>query len=54
MRAELADVLARLDADDGVRVVLTGAGPAFCAGVDLKETVPPGRGRASPTLSPRR
>lgn len=37
MREELADVYARLDADDGVRViVLTGAPPAFCAGADLE------------------
>src|SRR5829696_4393452 len=36
-RALHAGVLA-LDADDGVDViVLTGAGPAFCAGLDLKE-----------------
>lgn len=41
MRADLARVLAELDADVGVRVaVLTGAGSAFCAGVDLKESSP--------------
>jgi len=34
----LAQALERADRDDGVRaVVLTGADPAFCAGVDLKE-----------------
>ncbi|HMD44795.1 MAG TPA: enoyl-CoA hydratase [Acidimicrobiales bacterium] len=34
----LVEAVARLDADPDVRVlVLTGADPAFCAGVDLKE-----------------
>jgi enoyl-CoA hydratase/carnithine racemase len=34
----LADALERLDADDSVHAaVLTGADPAFCAGVDLKQ-----------------
>jgi E-phenylitaconyl-CoA hydratase len=38
MRADLARVLAELDGGPDVRVVvLTGAGTAFCAGVDLKE-----------------
>lgn len=39
LRAELADVFLRLDADDAVRaIVLTGAGDrAFTAGLDLKE-----------------
>jgi enoyl-CoA hydratase/carnithine racemase len=42
MRGVLADAFASLDEDDSVRVaVLTGAGPVFCAGVDLKETGPP-------------
>ena len=36
MGAEMGDVMAEADADDGVRaVVLTGAGRAFCAGADL-------------------
>lgn len=36
MGAEMADVMAEADGDDGVRaVVLTGAGRAFCAGADL-------------------
>jgi E-phenylitaconyl-CoA hydratase len=38
MRADLARTFDELDADPDVRVaVLTGAGTAFCAGVDLKE-----------------
>ena len=37
-RAELLDVLGQIDADDKLGcIVLTGAGDAFCAGVDLKE-----------------
>jgi methylglutaconyl-CoA hydratase len=36
--AELKDALADADADDSVRVVLlTGEGPDFCAGADLRE-----------------
>lgn len=36
--AELTAALKAADADAGVRnVILTGAGPAFCAGLDLKE-----------------
>jgi E-phenylitaconyl-CoA hydratase len=38
MRADLARTFDELDADPDVRVaVVTGAGTAFCAGVDLKE-----------------
>ena len=47
LRAALNDTLASLDADAEVRViVLTGADPAFCAGVDLKE------GAAQPDAHP--
>ena len=36
--AQLRDVIERLSVDEKVRaMVLTGAGPAFCAGMDLKE-----------------
>ena len=36
--ARLGEAMAAADADDEVRaVILTGADPAFCAGVDLKE-----------------
>ena len=38
LRAELVDAVLRADSDDEVDVViLTGADPAFCAGLDLKE-----------------
>jgi enoyl-CoA hydratase len=38
LRRELARAVARCDGDDDVDVlILTGADPAFCAGVDLKE-----------------
>ncbi len=38
VRARLPRLIRDLDADDGVDVIiLTGADPAFCAGVDLKE-----------------
>ena len=38
MREQLASAFAALDADESVRVaVLTGAGSAFCAGVDLSD-----------------
>ena len=44
MRTGLDESLASMAADDEVRVVvLTGAGPAFCAGVDLSERAPANR-----------
>ncbi|HEU0222603.1 MAG TPA: enoyl-CoA hydratase [Paracoccaceae bacterium] len=44
MRRGLVAALAELDATDSVRVViLTGAGRAFCAGLDLKELAASGR-----------
>jgi len=49
---ELHAALAAALADTGTRViVLTGAGPAFCAGADLKEAA--GRPAAAPALFPR-
>jgi enoyl-CoA hydratase len=42
MYHELADSFTALNSDDSVRtVVLTGAGRAFCAGLDLKDKAPP-------------
>ena len=47
LRRRLRSVMAELDADDSVEVViLTGADPAFCAGLDLKELS--ARGRLDP------
>jgi len=41
------------EADDAVDVIiLTGADPAFCAGVDLKEAAAGGQARSRPTPSP--
>ena len=38
--SELSDILTRVASEPGVRVVvLTGAGPTFCSGMDLKEAV---------------
>ncbi len=40
--AELGDALSRASAQAGPRaVVLTGAGPTFCSGMDLKEATEP-------------
>src|SRR5579863_7923445 len=52
MQRELLDVFDRIDADDGVRVVIvTGRGRGFCAGADLSaggSTFDGGRGRPAP------
>src|ERR671918_1317021 len=38
LRVELADTFSRLGEDDGVgAIVLTGAGPAFCSGMDVTQ-----------------
>lgn len=57
MRAEFADALGTLEADDTIRVVvLTGEGPAFCAGVDLSDSPAtsqhPMAGQAHPVAQP--
>jgi E-phenylitaconyl-CoA hydratase len=53
MRDGLAAALDALDADEAVRiVVLTGAGPAFCAGVDLAEGTPAGATARPPVAAP--
>jgi enoyl-CoA hydratase len=48
LRAELRDSVAALEADPAIKVlVLTGAGDAFCAGLDLAEWGAPGVGPAA-------
>ncbi len=50
--AELHGALTGALADDGVRVVvLTGAGPVFCSGADLKEAREAGAGAAAPGMA---
>src|ERR1700738_2347120 len=41
MRDAISDTLDQWATDDGVRVVITGTGTAFCAGFDLKEFAEP-------------
>ena len=51
LQRRIPAVIAELEADDGVDVIiLTGADPAFCAGVDLKEL---GAGGASDLVLPK-
>ena len=48
--ARLGEAMAVVEADDEIRAaILTGADPAFCAGVDLKEL-----GRERPSCATRR
>jgi methylglutaconyl-CoA hydratase len=43
--AELGDALSRASAQTGPRaIVITGSGPTFCSGMDLKEAAEPGSG----------
>ena len=50
LQRRIPDVIARLEADAGIDVlILTGADPAFCAGVDLKEL---GTGRRTAGADP--
>lgn len=45
LRSELSQAVAEAASDDGVRgIVLTGTGPVFCAGADLKEVSAERRG----------
>lgn len=49
LRSELSGALSEAMADDEVRaVVLTGSGPVFCAGADLKEAAAALRGTPAP------
>lgn len=52
LRAALQDAWTEIDANDGIRVaILTGAGGrAFCAGADLKRTMPPKESHAQRTF----
>lgn len=54
LRRALPEAMARADEDDDVDVViLTGAGQAFCAGLDLKELGSPDSALASNVAAPR-
>ena len=52
MRRKLQDIFAEAASDDAVSVlVLTGTDPAFCAGIDIKEPLPPGGQVTDPAAS---
>jgi enoyl-CoA hydratase len=52
MLRDLSETMASLDRDDAVRcIVLTGADPAFCAGLDLKDLANTYNGATSRTAS---
>ncbi len=53
LQKELRAAVRRADDDEGVDVlILTGADPAFCAGLDLKELGSGGRGDATEAVAP--
>lgn len=53
LRGELKAAVGRLDEDAGVRaIVLTGADPAFCSGVDLRELASPAAAQPGPLTAP--
>jgi len=52
MLRDLSDTMASLDRDDAIRcIVLTGADPAFCAGLDLKDLANTYNGATNRTTS---
>ena len=52
MLRDLSDIMTNLDEDDAIRcVILTGADPAFCAGLDLKDLANTYNGATNRTTS---